>query len=415
MSDKNANKNIRKYLVNYAEPEIKALHSFFERFFEPDGLKQDTYQHVIVIPAYKESDNFITRFLASTLAHKNTLLIVVINQPDTDSEKLPQQLLHKNICQRGELIWQEQSLNLVHLNNSNCDVLLVDRFTKPIPQEQGVGLARKLGVDLAVALHDKGIIDSPWLHSTDADATLPDNYFDALKRANNDAVAVCYNFHHHSDNLEVHQANQQYERALRYYVAGLQYAGSDYAFFTIGSILAFKVTQYCMVRGFPKRSAGEDFYLLNKISKLGAVDFFKDSVIKIDARTSDRVPFGTGPAVNRIISLTANNHEYCYYHPQLFEFLKVFLAAKTKLWISRDNLAVWLKNLPAEVNLALTELNFVSFVNKQCKANQQQFDKQFIVWFDAFKTLKFIHAIRMQGFEDIVLNEAIAQASFSVS
>ena len=290
MSDKNAHKNRRKYLENYAEPEVKALHSLFESSFdssfELSGLKQnvfkkDTYKHVIVIPAYKESDDFLNRFLVSTLAQKNVLMIVVINQPDTESDTLPQQLLHQAICQHGEFIWQEQYLNLVQLNNSNCHVLLVDRFTTPIPQEQGVGLARKLGVDIAVALYDKGAICTPWFHSTDADTTLPDNYFDALEKVNNDAVAVCYNFHHHSDNLEVHQANQQYERALRYYVAGLRYAGSDYAFFTIGSILAFKVTQYCMVRGFPKRSAGEDFYLLNKIRLKSIIIYSVNALIFI--------------------------------------------------------------------------------------------------------------------------------------
>jgi len=396
-------KNIKKYLENYAEPEIEALHSF---------PKSDTYEHVVVIPAYKESDNFIRRFLASKLVDKKVLLITVVNQPDTDTHRLPQETLHQQICLLGKLAWHHQSLNLISLNNSSSDVLLVDRFTMPIPQEQGVGLARKLGVDLAVALHSKGLINTLWLHSTDADASLPDNYFEVLKNTSHSAVAACYNFNHSSKNVDIHQANQKYEAALRYYVAGLKYAGSNYAFFTIGSTLTFKLPQYCMVRGFPKRSAGEDFYLLNKIAKLGTVDFFKETIIEIDARTSDRVPFGTGPAVSKILSLTENNDDYCYYNPRVFDFLKTFLNASGALWLSRDDLSSWLEQLPIEINVALIELNFVSFVKKQSKVAQQQFNKQLDVWFDAFKTLKFIHAIRAQGFGDIPLHKAIEEAVF---
>jgi len=411
-----SDKNVKKYLENYAEPEIKALHSLFElNIKEHYFLAKCFYEHVIVIPAYKETDHFIQRFLSSPLAQVRVLMIVVVNQPDNDLDKLPQQVLHKNICQRGETVWQNEMLRLIALDNSLGYIFLIDRFTAPIPQEQGVGLARKLGVDIAVTLSEQGLLRSSWIHSSDADARLPNNYFEVLKREDHNlSVAACYNFHHHSEDADIYQANQQYEKALRYYVAGLHYAGSAYAFFTIGSILTFKIAPYCMVRGFPKRSAGEDFYLLNKIAKLGAVAYFKDAIINIDARTSDRVPFGTGPAVSKILALTQSNHDYCYYHPQLFEFLKTFLTASITLWQYRENLKDWFENLPNEVNVALGELNFGSFVNKQKKASQQQFNKQFIVWFDAFKTLKFIHAIRAQNFDDIALKQAISQAKFTI-
>jgi len=410
-----SDKNIKKYLEKYAEPEIKALQSLFEPNVKQYFLENCCFEHVIVIPAYKETDYFLQRFLNSALAQAKVLMVVVVNQPDNDLDKLPQQILHKNICQRGETVWQSEFLRLIALDNSTSYILLIDRFTTPIPQEQGVGLARKLGVDMAVAFSEVGLLRSPWIHSSDADATLPDNYFDVLTSENSKkAVAACYNFHHSSENTDIDQANRQYESALRYYVAGLHYAGSAYAFFTIGSILTFKVAQYCMVRGFPKRSAGEDFYLLNKIAKLGGVTFFKDAIINIDARTSDRVPFGTGPAVSKILTLTQSNHDYCYYHPQLFEFLKTFLTASVTLWQFRENLTDWLDALPNEVKAALIELNFALFVKKQHKANQLQFNKQFVVWFDAFKTLKFIHAIRAQNFDDIALTQAISKASFAI-
>ena len=60
--------------------------------------------------------------------------------------------------------------------------------------------------------------------------------------------------------------------SLRYYVAGMKYARSHLTHFhTIGSTMAVRASYYAKVRGFPKREAGEDFYLLNKLAKVGTV------------------------------------------------------------------------------------------------------------------------------------------------
>ncbi len=71
--------------------------------------------------------------------------------------------------------------------------------------------------------------------------------------------------------MRVFLATQLYELSLRYYVAGMKFARSPYAFHTIGSSMAVSPVHYARVRGFPKREAGEDFYLLNKLAKLGSV------------------------------------------------------------------------------------------------------------------------------------------------
>ena len=59
---------------------------------------------------------------------------------------------------------------------------------------------------------------------------------------------------------------------MSYYVAGLAMAGSRYAHHSLGSTIAVHAKTYAAVRGYPKRSAGEDFYLLNKICKLAPVE-----------------------------------------------------------------------------------------------------------------------------------------------
>ena len=409
------NKTCHKYLTHYAEPEVEHLASF------PGDIK---YENVLIIPAFQESILFIERFITSQLAEQNCLLIVVINQPDNDFGRQHSQYqvrLDNKISQLAKERWQQGNLRLLDmLNVTSADtssILLVNRFTQAIPADQGVGLARKIGADLAVKLYSAGHICSSWIHSTDADATLPDHYFTAHLPENisaQDAVASCCNFYHHSEQLDIHQANQWYEKSLRYYVAGLQYAKSPYAYFTIGSILSFNIYAYCQVRGFPKRSAGEDFYLLNKLAKLGPVIHLPDVTIKLDARPSQRVPFGTGPAVQSIMELTEQGQEYYYYNPKVFIELKACLAAFELLWQDRDTPEYWLSSLSGITQQALKNIALLSFIEKQKKSHQKQFNKQLIVWFDSFKTLKFIHALRELGLKDIPLEQALLQAPFDI-
>ncbi|WP_426370195.1 hypothetical protein [Pseudocolwellia sp. HL-MZ7] len=431
-------KNIIKYLDQYAEKHIiesgNQLASYLSNHLshcvsdtlannlinevDRSSIKSQVFDHVVVIPAYKESTDFIERILSSALIEQNVLFIVVINQPDNDLDQYPQQTLAKFIKHSGTSVLTHQGIELISTNKSS-HFLIIDAFTQPLPVDHGVGLARKIGSDLALLLTSKNIIQSDWIHSTDADAHLPDDYFCATKLLDKTShakniSAVSYNFTHVSDDVDIHAANSLYETALRYYVNGLTFAGSSYDFFTIGSVIAFKAKDYAMVRGFPKRSAGEDFYLLNKLAKLGQVEFLKNTIVKIDARTSDRVPFGTGPSVANIMQLKINNQPYCYYHPQVFEELKVCLSHFNSLWGNRVTFDTWLSALSNESQQALLEAKLDSFVTKQKNNNQIQFNKQLNVWFDAFKTLKFIHSLREQKYADIPLQQGLELAKFSL-
>jgi hypothetical protein len=404
-----------KYLAHYAEPETQSLTSF------PPQLH---FQHVVVIPAFQETAVFVERFVNSVLAQQSCLLIIVINQPDNDVGLAHQQAqlnLRDAIVQQGRVTWQQDNLALVDLYQENQQakinsaVLIVDRFQHAIPAEQGVGLARKIGADLAVSLFNTGAIASPWIHSSDADAYLPDNYLIAHAKddlAGKHVAATCCNFYHYSEQQAIHQANKGYENALRYYVAGLVYAQSPYAYFTIGSTLSFDMLAYCQARGFPKRSAGEDFYLLNKLAKLGDVIYLPYVTIKLDARPSQRVPFGTGPAVQSIMQLTEQGQDYLYYHPTVFIELKACLQAFSTLWQHRLQPELWFTGLSELTQQALKNIGFPSFISKQKSAKEAQFNKQLTVWFDSFKTLKFIHALRELGVESIALEQAIAEAPF---
>lgn len=398
---------VQKYLRTYAESEIRALTDF------PTSTP---YTNVAVIPVYKETRTFFLRLLNSPLVNEKVLLILVINQPESDRNNVPQQALAQLILQSGKMLWQNHNLSLIQPTGKAAHVMLVNRYQDgmKINPRQGVGLARKIGADIATALISQNLIASPWIGSTDADTHLPDNYFSVLKDIPGNTSAITYNFNHKNLNDPLSEATQLYQRALEYYVAGMRWAGSGYAFHTIGSCLAFRYDYYAQVRGFPKRAAGEDFYLLNKLAKQARIRTLDESVITIEPRESDRVPFGTGPAVSKILMLDNPAEDYHYYHPGLFTELKSCLKIMDILWQYREQQQHWLKQFsePSKSALEQLKINQLLLHIQSHAKNEAQCKSQVFQWFDAFRTLKYLHYIQEHYLSPMPLTKAIALSPF---
>ena len=410
-----------KYLKHYAEPEINALENITA-----------VYQHCVCIPAFDESTVFIDRVIRFIKRHPASLFIIVLNQPSDKSNSGYRTSNNNLACQQalqnsGQSVWVNQNLQLLNYHNHSA-VLVVDRFSKglTIPANQGVGLARKIAADLALQLISQQVISCPWIYSTDADVRLPDNYF-ALHRQEKspsgkdktEAVAafVAHYEHISAGSNEIYQATQVYQARLNAYVDGLRYAGSAYAFHTLGSTLCINEKHYAQVRGFPKRAAGEDFYLLNKLRKTGLIVSPKQPIIQIESRQSSRTPFGTGSAVNEIRLFSDHRKAEIFYHPELFNWLKNILQWLSLLSIasftqSADqqwqthmaNSEIFLSNEKTLIIEVLEELNF-NLAYQHCLAqsqNPRQFNRHMRDWFDAFKTLKFFHLVRdKSGYKNI--------------
>lgn len=396
-------KAIAKYCDRYAEPEIAQLRGF------PPSPR---FRHAIVVPAYRESGDFIARLqrLATQVSH--TLVIVVINQPQQDRDTISSAALFDTVWDSGDLHWQSEQLTLLDWEN-NCAMMAVNRFSEGhrIPDKQGVGLARKIGCDLALALKEQDVLSARFIHSTDADAYLPEDYFSRTANVGEVSAAI-YPFRHCCDASPVGQATAIYEQSLHYYVAGLAWAGSPYAFHTIGSCLALSMSHYAQVRGFPKRSGGEDFYLLNKLAKLAKPTQLQGTPIRLEARSSSRVPFGTGPAVSKIMALDSLA-DFTSYHPQVFRDLGHLLRRFTSLWQCRYELATWLSYLPDRIQCALHALGLESLVRhlQDQVTSEAASGKHIDHWFDAFRTLKFIHYLQANCFPELPFSEALPQAS----
>ncbi len=403
-----SSKALKKYLQQYAEPESQCLHNFPAQFNQ--GL---------LIPMYRESETSLRRFIDFAQSQQNTLLVIVLNRPETDNDIQWYLELKNAVLDSLNPDWQvdEQPLTLYELPN-NSSLLVVDRVYKgtPLKPDEGVGTARKIGADVLCQLINNKHIQSPWIATSDADGHLPSSYFSTLAACKN-AAAVVFPYEHTYSHDDPRLPTQLYEYKLHYYVQGLSWSGSPYAFHTVGSTLAIDFEHYAKVRGFPKRAGGEDFYLLNKVAKTGDVITLDCDKIQLEARHSDRVPFGTGPATQQIAN-QSNPFDTLIYHPDCFYYLHFFLLLLQDLSQSTSTIADSINRLKKhkpeaveiETLLKLTQFLKLEAALKHCyqqgltNSTRKQHLEQ---WFDGFKTLKLIHWIRDNALPSISFSKWI--------
>ena len=384
-----------------------ALSRYLDRHIEPDLPEPpevvEPWVNVLVIPAYNESPGVLDTLATSITCRDHCLVILVLNRPDSDDNT------NKNVVLREAIGRLPETAPSLYKLSDCIDIYLHDLelLRGPTPTEQGVGLARKTGCDIALLWRQRGLITNEWICSGDADARFPQDYFQRLGQIPAGSAAAIYPFTHiPSCDEPINRATALYELWLHHYVLGLEYAGSPYAYHTLGSCLAIRGENYAQVRGFPKRAGGEDFYLLNKVAKTGAIVRLQDGCIELESRGSNRVPFGTGPAVNRMLENSALDKQILFYHPQCFEALRtVLLAVPEFRSVSPQHLHKLLAGLSLSESLAVASRDAllkmgleaaVAHCRRQGKS-PEQFTRQFHQWFDGFRSLKFIHLLQEGG------------------
>jgi len=375
---------IAQYLRRHAEPEAALATAV-----------PDAFAAVLVIPAFREDPEFLAQLFADLADEPPFLLVLVVNQPDHLPDDATTAAFWAALGGSGR--------EYHYCREGQHGLLLVDRFRagRRLPRRQGVGLARKIGADIALALIAAGRIARPWIWSSDADTRLPCGYFAApdaapMMRAGLDpdapAAACLYPFRHRIGNDALGVATALYEASIRHYAAGLHWAGSPYAFTTLGSTLAVAADAYARVRGFPRRNGGEDFYLLDKLAKLGAIHELPGPELEIAARLSDRVPFGTGPAVARILAAGEPEHQALFRNPAAFAELRRWLALVPQL-VGRE---LHDADLEPETRIALDELGVTkAFAHARSHAPEAAgFARHLHTWFDGLRTLRLLNALR---------------------
>ena len=255
--------------------------------------------------------------------------------------------------------------------------------------KNGVGEARKKGMDFVLNHFDLNDFENSIITSLDADTVIEKDYFTAIRRsftANPDYGALAFNVAHLSD-AENPDAMAQYELYLNSYRRGLEFAGSPYAFNTVGSAFAVRGSSYIHAGGMRKLKAGEDFYFLQALVKSSKVLHCQKITVHPSARFSPRVPFGTGTALE---SISNNEKEYVPFPQSSFEALKKVLdcAVNKNLRTPEKFLSV----LPSEFISFFNQHDFTSDWQKvTANMPESQLRNAFVLhWFDGLKTLQFI-------------------------
>jgi hypothetical protein len=278
-------------------------------------------------------------------------------------------------------------------------------------KDAGVGLARKIGMDIALTLFDYSGNHKKNIICLDADCTVAPNYLSAIiKETNQRKIEAGYVQYEHKlpdDEIEKY-AIVCYEIFLRYYTLGLKYAGSHFSFAAIGSTMFCDAESYCRVGGMNKRKAAEDFYFLEKLAKITSIERIDSTRVYPASRRSWRVPFGTGQRINRFAAKT--HDEYLLYNPQIFSVLKNWLNIfnSSEIKNSDEYLTETGKINPLLLNfLEMNGFNedWQKIMNNS--KSKEQIEKQKLIWFDGFRTLKLVHFLRDNGFGQIGMFDAV--------
>jgi glycosyltransferase involved in cell wall biosynthesis len=255
-------------------------------------------------------------------SYRNFHIVICINQPD-DWWEIPDK---KIICENNVTLLKE-------LQNKDKNIFtILDKCSKGNgwkENSKGVGWARKTIMDHIVKLAKNDDI----IVSLDADTIFSAEYFSSIVKTflNTNTVALANPYYHKlADKDAEDRAILRYEIYMRNYAINLLIIDSPYAFTALGSAIALPVSSYKAIGGLTPKLSGEDFYFLQKLRKFGNIVIHNTEKVYPAARFSDRVFFGTGPAM-----IKGNNGDwdsYPIYHFSLFENIKHTYECFTKLF-----------------------------------------------------------------------------------
>jgi len=139
--------------------------------------------------------------------------------------------------------------------------------------------------------------------SLDADTRFGPGYLASVVRqlqAHPTAMGLSNPYYHRlTGDEDLDRALLRYEIYMRHYALNLWRIESPYSFTALGSAIALPLRAYRKIGGMTAKKSGEDFYLLQKLRKAGPLLHHNTERVYPATRYSDRVFFGTGPALIR--------------------------------------------------------------------------------------------------------------------
>jgi len=242
--------------------------------------------------------------------HTQFKLVVCVNQPENwwnDTE-------HIEVC-------EENQLAIKYLNSLEDNrIEILDKSSRGKgwnEKSYGIGAARKLVMDHIASVAKTEDI----MVSMDADTVFEKEYFASLIenfRLNPAASAISIPYYHKlTYNTDLDRAMLRYEIYMRAFAINMWRIKSPYSFTALGSAIAMPVWAYKAVGGMTPKLSGEDFYFLQKVVKTGRLIHWNGEIVYPATRLSNRVFFGTGPAL--IKGIEGDWTSYPVYNPKLFD------------------------------------------------------------------------------------------------
>jgi hypothetical protein len=409
---------VPEYLARRSEPEARAA----ERL-------EGSFAHVIEVPAYGEGEDLFAMLGSIRGGPGGDVLIVLVLNARADS---PPAVHAANDAARRRLASGKAESRLSEdppitaFRVSGGRLVLIDRAApgRFLPEGEGIGLARKIGCDFALGAAAAGRLTTRWLHCTDADVLLPNDYFDQTAALEDGTIAgAVYFFGHRFEPDEaLGLAGRLYEVSLRYGVLGLAWAGSPYAYEAMGSCIAVRPDVYAAIGGFPRVNAREDFEFLNLAAREGPVARLSGAPLTLSGRISTRVRVSTGQALGKLVEMPRAREAFRLDHPALYAHLAAWLTVLDAAASSGD-LAAAARRFPSDSPFFLTELLTDSLekqgafaaARKALSASEDPAVRLRLLhsWFDAKRTRRLLDLLRTGGLRPLPWHEALREAPFA--
>jgi len=352
-----------------------------------EPLINRTFNQAIVIPAYAELE-FLPLTIESINQNKpellnQTLVVVVVNNANNS----PQSIKANN----------QLTLQKINENNYQFTLAVVDAASPGLElplKHAGVGLTRKIGMDLAL-FH----LTSPQslIFCTDADTQVSPDYLSKVQqyfKSQNTSAAVIGFRHLESSDIANNDYIEQYENFLKTTAEKMKNAGSPYGYVSMGSTMVCTAESYCAVGGMPRKKATEDFYFLQELTKYCSVHNIPDILVFPSPRPISRVHLGTGFRMEQM----QNGFDITnlYYSDDAYRYLSKWLQLGGHAWEKSLN------DLLKEINsihpnlIGFLKIEGIETIWSKIQNNapsELHFKEQFHRWFDGLKTIRFLKRI----------------------
>jgi glycosyltransferase involved in cell wall biosynthesis len=349
---------------------------------EPKPVQK--FIHTVIIPAYAESE-YLPLTLASLDTNnlselKETLVIVVVNNASDSSKQIRND--NKITLQKLDAEKYHFTLGVVDASSQGLEL--------PIKQA-GVGLARKIGIDLALPyLLSKDSL----IFCTDSDTVVSKNYIKNVKNyisSTNTQAAVVGFQHLESYDPKQEEAIRKYEKYLLNTAENIKNAGSPYGYVAMGSTMVCTAQAYCAVGGMPRKKVTEDFYFLQELAKFCGVHTISGVLVYPSPRPISRVYLGTGYRMKQ--AQNGFNFDSLYYSELAFQLLSKWInlgsnaypielfQLRKKTFSIHPNLTDYLLKEGIEDVWDKLQKNITS---------ESHLSSQFHRWFDGLKTIRFL-------------------------